>query len=108
MKGEIALKRTNISCSVNSEVEKLGYWKLDFKRLESISDCKSLFEIGLRQLFGIGVEENVFQGALKLLDAADRGHPLAIGLLSITEISQSQVLIVQESAARGHAVGMFC
>jgi TPR repeat protein len=61
-------------------LERNEYHKLELHELEKIDDAEALFQRGDRLMNGIGIEENCKSGMDIVVEAARRGHPVALGV----------------------------
>ncbi len=96
--------------TADASAERNIYHKLTLHQLEKIDDAESLFQVADRIIDGIGIEQNREMGWGMMIEAARRGHPVALGACflfgqGVKKNKAQAIELFRASADRGHASG---
>jgi hypothetical protein len=96
--------------TANALLERSEYHKLSFDQLEKLDDAEALFQRADRLLWGMGINPNEKLADGFMIEAARRGHPLALGVCFLRgkglDMNETRgVELLQASADRGYASG---
>jgi TPR repeat protein len=91
-------------------LEKNDYHRLSWAELAKLDDAEAIFQKGVRMLFGLGVEIDEDACWAFIIEAARRGHSVALaGCFHLGKGTEPDpvraVELYQQSAARGHPMG---
>ncbi len=94
----------------DASLERNEYHKLALHQLDKLDDAEALYQIGDRITQGIGIKENWNLGYCIVIEAARRGHPVALGVCFLKEqgVEKNNARafdLFRASADRGHASG---
>jgi TPR repeat protein len=94
----------------DASLERNEYHKLELYQLNKLDDAEALYQIADRIMEGIGVEENKELGWGIVIEAARRGHAVALARCfrygqGVEKNEARAVDLFRASADRGHASG---
>jgi hypothetical protein len=98
------------SVTADASAERNEYHKLALNQLDKLDDAEALYQIGDRIMHGIGIEEDKKLGLGIMIEAARRGHAVALGVCflrgrGIKRNDARAFELIRASADRGHASG---
>ncbi len=98
------------SVTADPSVERLNYHLLTPTELEKLDDIEALFIRGDRMYDGVGTAKDEEGGWKLIMEAAKRGHSVALGLCiqfekDATKNSALAASLYKRSAKHGHAIG---
>jgi TPR repeat protein len=96
--------------TADASLERNEYHKLDIQELEKLDDAEALYQRGDRILSGISIKKNLNLGQDIMIEAARRGHAVALGVCflagrGVKKNRARAVELFRASADRGHASG---
>jgi hypothetical protein len=95
--------------TANASLERNEYHKLHLDQLEKLNDAEALYQIGDRLMHGIDIKQNKDLGIGLMIEAARRGHAVALGVCFFrgrrVEMKARAIELLRASADRGHVSG---
>jgi TPR repeat protein len=96
--------------TADASLERNEYHKLDIPKLDKLDDAEALYQRGDRTMHGINIEANAELGWSMIIEAAHRGHAVALGVCFLrgkgVEKNEARAFeLFRASADRGHASG---
>jgi hypothetical protein len=96
--------------TADASLERNEYHKLSLDQLEKLDDAEALYQRADRMMWGIKTERNLKHGLTVIIEAARRGHAVALGVcfLEGQGVKMRKRLgaeLLRGSAERGHASG---
>jgi TPR repeat protein len=97
--------------TADASAERNEYHKLQLDQLEKLDDAEALYQRADRLMWGIGIKMEEGLGYSIMVEAARRGHPVALGRCFLHELAVGKrdnaraIELFRASADRGHASG---
>ncbi len=96
--------------TADASLERNEYQKLELRHLARLDDAEALYQIADRLVNGVGTLVDIRLGRYLMIEAARRGHPVALGVcflhrFGVVKNKPRAVELFRASADRGHASG---